>query len=215
MVPESTAVKSPAAADVLHKARILLADDQPDVLQALRLLLKAEGCEIDTATSPAGVLAAVDARDFDVAIIDLNYTRDTTSGLEGLSLLSKLQALDTPMPVVVMTAWGTVDLAVGYFPAVLLDGHLHVDGSVMGNFLTLLDLEQFRALAARLRELGAGAVTVRVWAILNVFPHAAIKVMPPEKATSMALRSTYLLYWAQQPELLRGPSGQPSAQPSN
>ena len=112
MVPESTAVKSPAAADVLHKARILLADDQPDVLQALRLLLKAEGCEIDTATSPAGVLAAVDARDFDVAIIDLNYTRDTTSGLEGLSLLSKLQALDTPMPVVVMTAWGTVDLAV-------------------------------------------------------------------------------------------------------
>ena len=112
MVPESTAVKTPAAADVLHKARILLADDQPDVLQALRLLLKAEGCEIDTATSPAGVLAAVDARDFDVAIIDLNYTRDTTSGLEGLSLLSKLQALDTPMPVVVMTAWGTVDLAV-------------------------------------------------------------------------------------------------------
>jgi DNA-binding NtrC family response regulator len=112
MVPESTAVKSPAAADVLQKARILLADDQPDVLQALRLLLKAEGCEIDTATSPASVLAAVDARDFDVAIIDLNYTRDTTSGLEGLSLLSKLQALDTPMPVVVMTAWGTVDLAV-------------------------------------------------------------------------------------------------------
>ncbi len=112
MAPESTAVKAPAAADVLHKARILLADDQPDVLQALRLLLKAEGCEIDTATSPAGVLAAVDARDFDVAIIDLNYTRDTTSGLEGLSLLSKLQALDSPMPVVVMTAWGTVDLAV-------------------------------------------------------------------------------------------------------
>ena len=100
------------ASEVLQKARILLADDQPDVLQALRLLLKAEGCDIDTATSPAGVLAAVDARDFDVALIDLNYARDTTSGLEGLSLLSKLQALDTPMPVIVMTAWGTVDLAV-------------------------------------------------------------------------------------------------------
>ena len=101
-----------SAPDVLHKARILVGDDQPDVLQALRLLLKAEGCEIETATSPAGVLAAVDARDFDVALVDLNYTRDTTSGQEGLSLLSKLQSLDTPMPVVVMTAWGTVDLAV-------------------------------------------------------------------------------------------------------
>jgi DNA-binding NtrC family response regulator len=98
--------------DVLVKARILLADDQADVLQALRLLLKAEGCEIESVTSPAGVLAAVDAREFDVALIDLNYTRDTTSGEEGLTLLSKLQQLDTPMPVVVMTAWGTVDLAV-------------------------------------------------------------------------------------------------------
>ncbi len=107
-----TASRTPASPDVLHKARILVADDQADVLQALRLLLKAEGCEIDTATSPAGVLAAVEARDFDVALIDLNYTRDTTSGQEGLSLLTRLQALDTPMPVVVMTAWGTVDLAV-------------------------------------------------------------------------------------------------------
>jgi DNA-binding NtrC family response regulator len=112
MATDTSAAARPAAADVLHKARVLVADDQPDVLQALRLLLKAEGCEIETATSPAGVLAAVESRDFDVAIIDLNYTRDTTSGIEGLSLLSKLQSLDTPMPVVVMTAWGTVDLAV-------------------------------------------------------------------------------------------------------
>jgi len=103
---------TPASPDVLARARILLADDQADVLQALRLLLKAEGCDIETATSPAGVMAAVDARDFDVALIDLNYTRDTTSGEEGLTLLSRLQQLDTPMPVVVMTAWGTVDLAV-------------------------------------------------------------------------------------------------------
>jgi DNA-binding NtrC family response regulator len=109
LAPSRTA---PASPDVLAKARILVADDQADVLQALRLLLKAEGCDIETATSPAGVLAAVDARDFDVALIDLNYTRDTTSGEEGLTLLSRLQQLDTPMPVVVMTAWGTVDLAV-------------------------------------------------------------------------------------------------------
>ena len=114
-MPDSTSAAprpSGVSPDVLLKARILVADDQPDVLQALRLLLKAEGCDIETATSPAGVLNAVDARDFDVALIDLNYTRDTTSGEEGLTLLSRLQQLDTPMPVVVMTAWGTVDLAV-------------------------------------------------------------------------------------------------------
>jgi DNA-binding NtrC family response regulator len=114
-MPDSSAAPprpTSVSPDVLIKARILVADDQADVLQALRLLLKAEGCEIETATSPAGVLAAVDAREFDIALIDLNYTRDTTSGEEGLTLLSKLQQLDTPMPVVVMTAWGTVDLAV-------------------------------------------------------------------------------------------------------
>ncbi len=104
--------RAPAAPDVLARARILIADDQPDVLQALRLLLKAEGCDIETAASPVAVLAAVEARDFDAAIIDLNYTRDTTSGEEGLSLLSRLQVIDASMPVVVMTAWGTVDLAV-------------------------------------------------------------------------------------------------------
>ena len=104
--------QTPAEGNVLEGARVLVADDQPDVLQALRLLLKGEGCQIDTAASPAAVLAAVDAQDFDVALIDLNYTRDTTSGVEGLTLLSRLQALDTPMPVIVMTAWGTVDVAV-------------------------------------------------------------------------------------------------------
>ena len=104
--------QTPAEGNVLEGARVLVADDQPDVLQALRLLLKGEGCQIDTAASPAAVMAAVDAQDFDVALIDLNYTRDTTSGVEGLTLLSRLQALDTPMPVIVMTAWGTVDVAV-------------------------------------------------------------------------------------------------------
>ena len=111
MAAEAPASRS-APADVLQHARVLLADDQPDVLQALRLLLKAEGCEIEAATSPTAVLTAVEAREFDVALIDLNYTRDTTSGQEGLTLLSRLQALETPLPVVVMTAWGTVDLAV-------------------------------------------------------------------------------------------------------
>jgi DNA-binding NtrC family response regulator len=111
-MPEAAQAGTAAPAGVLQGARILVADDQPDVLQALRLLLKAEGAQIETATSPAAVLAAVDARDFDVALIDLNYTRDTTSGEEGLGLLSRLQQLDSPMPVIVMTAWGTVDVAV-------------------------------------------------------------------------------------------------------
>jgi DNA-binding NtrC family response regulator len=92
--------------------RVLIADDQPDVLEALRLLLKAEGFQLETASSPAGVLAAVEAREFDVALIDLNYTRDTTSGDEGLNLLLRIQGLDPSLPVVVMTAWGSVELAV-------------------------------------------------------------------------------------------------------
>jgi len=92
--------------------RILIADDQPDVLEALRLLLKAEGYQIESATSPAGVIAALEARDFDVVVMDLNYTRDTTSGQEGLDLLTRIQAVDSILPVVVMTAWGTVKIAV-------------------------------------------------------------------------------------------------------
>jgi DNA-binding NtrC family response regulator len=93
-------------------ARILIADDQPDVLEALRLLLKGAGYAIEAASSPAEVLKAVEARDFDVVLIDLNYARDTTSGQEGLDLLSRMQALDSTLPVVVMTAWGSVDVAV-------------------------------------------------------------------------------------------------------
>jgi DNA-binding NtrC family response regulator len=93
-------------------SRILVADDQKDVLEALRLLLKSEGLEAETVSSPSAVLGAVSARDFDVALIDLNYARDTTSGQEGLDLLARLQELDASLPVVVMTAWGSVDLAV-------------------------------------------------------------------------------------------------------
>src|ERR1051325_5532896 len=92
--------------------RILIADDQTDVLAALRLLLKANSFDIETATSPAGVLDRVNSPDLDVVLIDLNYTRDTTSGSEGLDLLARIQAVDPALPVVVMTAWGSVDLAV-------------------------------------------------------------------------------------------------------
>ena len=92
--------------------RILIADDQLDVLEALRLLLKSEGYRIESATSPAAIVAALEATDFDVALVDLNYTRDTTSGQEGLDLLTRIQQVDSTLPVVVMTAWGTVKLAV-------------------------------------------------------------------------------------------------------
>ncbi|HZR25467.1 MAG TPA: sigma-54 dependent transcriptional regulator [Vicinamibacterales bacterium] len=92
--------------------RILIADDQPDVLEALRLLLKSEGHKIEAVGSPAAVLEAVDTQEFDVALIDLNYTRDTTSGQEGLDLLSQLRNQDQTLPIVVMTAWGSVDIAV-------------------------------------------------------------------------------------------------------
>jgi len=92
--------------------RILIADDQADVLAALSLLLKGERFQIQSASSPAGVLKAIDGQEFDVVLIDLNYARDTTSGSEGLDLLSKIHAVDPSLPVVVMTAWGSVDLAV-------------------------------------------------------------------------------------------------------
>ena len=93
-------------------ARVLVADDQRDVLEALRLLLKPEGYLIETATSPAAVLRAIESSDFDAALIDLNYTRDTTSGEEGLDLLSQIAGVDSTLPVIVMTAWGSVEVAV-------------------------------------------------------------------------------------------------------
>lgn len=93
--------------------RVLVADDDADVLAALKLLLRGEGFEVETATSPAQALAALEARDFDVALLDLNYARDTTSGREGLELLEQLRALDPTLPVVVMTAWGGALVCVG------------------------------------------------------------------------------------------------------
>jgi DNA-binding NtrC family response regulator len=93
-------------------ATVLAADDQPQILSALRLLLRSEGFEIETVSSPAAVYRAVEAKTFDAVLIDLNYARDTTSGAEGLELLERLHAYDELLPVVVMTAWGSVDLAV-------------------------------------------------------------------------------------------------------
>jgi DNA-binding NtrC family response regulator len=91
---------------------ILIADDQADVLEALRFLIKGEGYQSEAVTSPAAALHAIEARDFDAVLMDLNYTRDTTSGQEGLDLLNRIQTLDGNLPVIVMTAWGSVELAV-------------------------------------------------------------------------------------------------------
>jgi DNA-binding NtrC family response regulator len=93
-------------------ARILIADDQTDVLEALRILLKGEGHQTDAVTSLAGVMQSLEKRDYALLLMDLNYTRDTTSGQEGLEVIPKVQALDNTLPIVVMTAWATIDLAV-------------------------------------------------------------------------------------------------------
>ncbi len=94
------------------RPRVLIADDQVDVLEALRLLLKGEGFDIVTAGSPAGVLTVADGQELDAVLMDLNYARDTTSGKEGMDLLAALQRNDPTLPVVVMTAWSSVDGAV-------------------------------------------------------------------------------------------------------
>jgi DNA-binding NtrC family response regulator len=91
---------------------ILIADDQADVLEALRFLVKGEGYQAEAVNSPPAAIDAVESRDFDVVLMDLNYTRDTTSGQEGLDLLNRIQSLDSTLPVIVMTAWGSVELAV-------------------------------------------------------------------------------------------------------
>src|SRR5215471_8670951 len=91
---------------------VLIADDQADVLAALRLLLKGEGYRSVAVDSPAGALKAVEQQTFDAALIDLNYARDTTSGTEGLDLLARLQTCDSTLPVIVMTAWANIELAV-------------------------------------------------------------------------------------------------------
>jgi phosphoserine phosphatase RsbU/P len=106
-----------AAAEIYRQTktmqtRILIADDQPDVLSALRLLLKGHGYATETVTSPAELLEAVNQGEYDLVLMDLNYARDTTSGREGLDLLAQLKMLESAPPIVVMTGWATVSVAV-------------------------------------------------------------------------------------------------------
>src|SRR6266550_815825 len=92
--------------------RILLADDQRDVLEALRILLKSEGYQTEGVTSLSGIFHALEKKEYALLLMDLNYTRDTTSGQEGLSAIAKIQEIDPTLPIVVMTAWATIELAV-------------------------------------------------------------------------------------------------------
>src|SRR5262249_19740619 len=92
--------------------RVLAADDQQHILEALELLLKPQGYKVDVVRSPELVREALASGTYDAVLIDLNYTRDTTSGQEGLDLLTEIVSLDSTLPVIVMTAWGNVGLAV-------------------------------------------------------------------------------------------------------
>jgi sigma-B regulation protein RsbU (phosphoserine phosphatase) len=109
---ESLQIPVAYRAESTQTARVLVADDQPHVLDALQLLLKSHGYWIQAVTHPAGLLQALTSREFDVVLMDLNYTRDTTAGGEGLDLVSQIRLLDENLPLVVMTAWSSVDLAV-------------------------------------------------------------------------------------------------------
>jgi len=93
-------------------SRILIADDQRDVLEALRILLKGEGYQTEAATSLSGIFNSLEKKEYALLLMDLNYARDTTSGQEGLSAIPKIRQIDSTLPVVVMTAWATVELAV-------------------------------------------------------------------------------------------------------
>jgi DNA-binding NtrC family response regulator len=101
-----------AAADIGGTRRLLIGDDQPHILEALEILLLPEGYRLSTARSPALVLDCFAHQEFDGVLLDLNYTRDTTSGLEGLDLIAAIRERDALIPIIVMTAYANVDLAV-------------------------------------------------------------------------------------------------------
>src|SRR5579862_7279474 len=112
MLVERTEKDAVATGEKESPYRLLIADDQPHILEALHLLLKPEGYQLEMVRMPALVLEALAHETFDGVLIDLNYTRDTTSGQEGLDLVSRVKQIDGQLPVVVMTAWGNIDLAV-------------------------------------------------------------------------------------------------------
>jgi len=97
---------------VQKKPKVLVADDQPSVLEALKMLLRSEGFDVDTVHSPGIVLESIGLREYDVVLLDLNYACDTTSGAEGIELLERVRTIDSQLPIIVMSAWGTIDLAV-------------------------------------------------------------------------------------------------------
>src|SRR6202789_2124549 len=112
MLVERIEKDAPTEAGVESPYKLLIADDQPHILEALRLLLKPEGYQLEMVRMPALVLEALAHESFDGVLIDLNYTRDTTSGQEGLDLVARVKEMDAEVPVVVMTAWGNINLAV-------------------------------------------------------------------------------------------------------
>src|SRR5882724_2729233 len=105
-------ITKPAVKNSARSPRVLAADDQQHILEAIELLLRPQGYKVDVVRSPALAREALASASYDAVLIDLNYTRDTTSGQEGLDLLSEMVALDSTLPVIVMTAWGNVELAV-------------------------------------------------------------------------------------------------------
>jgi len=112
MVVEHMGTDEKATTSTEAPYRLLIADDQPHILEALRLLLKPEGYQLEMVRTPTLALEALAHESFDGVLIDLNYTRDTTSGQEGLDLVARVKEMDAQLPVVVMTAWGNIDLAV-------------------------------------------------------------------------------------------------------
>jgi DNA-binding NtrC family response regulator len=112
MLAERSIQGGQAEAEQERPCRLLIADDQPHILEALRLLLKPEGYELEMVRTPGLALEALSLESFDGVLVDLNYTRDTTSGQEGLDLVEKVRQMEPQVPIIVMTAWGNIDLAV-------------------------------------------------------------------------------------------------------